>query len=80
VGLLPYLAATGVISQPIDVLDKPPGMQLFNRLDNPGVQGPAAFGQERTVGNVVGQGMLEGILRVGKQAGFVDELCRLQID
>jgi hypothetical protein len=55
VGLLPYLAATGVIGQPIDVLDKPPGMQLFDRLDDPGVQGPAAFGQERTVGNVVGQ-------------------------
>ena len=41
--LLPDLAAPGVIGQPIDVLDKPPGIQLFDRLDNLGVQRPAAL-------------------------------------
>ena len=43
------------------------------------MQPPPPLPQEAVVGHLVGQGMLEGVVRLGEQAGLVEELGGLQV-
>ena len=43
------------------------------------MQHPPPLQQEAAVGHLVGQGVLEGVVRLGEQAGLVEELRRLQV-
>ena len=39
----------------------------------------AAGAQETGVGHLVGQGVLEGVFRLGKEVRFIEELGRLEV-
>ena len=57
-------------------------LALLSRLDDtapPLMQPPAAFEQQRIVGDLLRERMLKGILRLGKGGLLVDELRRLQV-
>jgi len=43
------------------------------------VQHPSPLVEEAAIGDLVGQGVLEGILALGEQARLVEELCSLEL-
>jgi hypothetical protein len=60
--------------------DQPSGIHaVFESAYDAGMQGPAAFGQQATVGNLMGEGVLEGVLLLGENLRLVHELGGLQI-
>ena len=78
-GLAPHLASQGMVRQAFDLLSSPVGRQRLKRLDQARVQHPPPLQQEAAIGHLVGQGMLEGVVRLGKQARLVQELRRLEV-
>jgi hypothetical protein len=102
-GLVPHLAAQGMMRQTFDLvrvlpsgrvlppggrpgplrprhhLSTPVGCQRLNGLDQARVQPPAPLQQEAAIGHLVRQGMLEGVFRLGEQAGLIKKLRRLQV-
>ena len=78
-GLVPHLAPQGMVGQAFDLLGHPLGRERLEGLDNAGVEHPPPLLQEAAVGHLVGQGMLEGVLALGKEARLVQELGRLQV-
>jgi len=77
-GLLPRLAPERVVGQPLDVLPEPLGVAALDGLDRPGVESAPAVLKEASLGQLVSQRVLEGVLDVGEQARLVQELGRLQ--
>jgi hypothetical protein len=77
-GFVPHLAAPGMVGETFDLLGQTVGIALFEGLDNARMQHPPPLQQEAAIGHLVCQGMLEGVLRLGKQAGLIEELGRLQ--
>ena len=78
-GLVPHLAPQGMVRQAFDLLGHPLGRERLKGLDNARVQHPPPLQQETAVGHLVRQGMLEGVFRLGEQAGLIQELRRLQV-
>src|SRR5215475_14211588 len=78
-GLVPDLAPQGMMGQPCHLLGQPVGIEPFAGCDDAGVQGMAPLQQETTVGHLVGEGVLEGVVELGEEAGFVEELSGLQV-
>ena len=78
-GLVPHLAPQGMVRQAFDLLGHPLGRQRLEGLDNARVQPPPPLQQEAAVGHLVRQGMLEGVFRLGEQAGLIEELRRLEV-
>ena len=78
-GLVPHLAPQGMVRQAFDLLGHPLGRQRLEGLDQARVQHPPPLQQEAAVGHLVRQGMLEGVFRLGEQAGLIQELRRLQV-
>src|SRR3990172_666671 len=78
-GLSPKLTPEGVVGQPFHMLDQAVGKESLNRLDDPRVEGPAPLLEQAPVGHLVGEGVLEGVLEVGKEARLVEELARLEM-
>ena len=65
--------------QPLHLVVPPVPRQGLQRLDNPGVQHAPPLLQQTAIRHLMGEGMLEGIGVLGKQAGLVEELCCLQM-
>ena len=78
-GLVPHLAPQGMVRQAFDLLGHPVGRERLKGLDQARVQHPPPLQQEAVVGHLVRQGMLEGVVRLGEQAGLIQELRRLQV-
>ena len=78
-GLVPHLAPQGMVRQAFDLLGHPLGRERLEGLDNARVQHPPPLQQQAAVGHLVRQGVLEGVFRLGEQAGLVQELRRLQV-
>jgi hypothetical protein len=78
-GLGPKLATMGVMSELVDVLGQAVGVEPLNRIGNSRVQPAAPLLQEAAVRDLVREGMLEGILEIGIEPSFVEELARLQV-
>ena len=78
-GLVPHLAPQGMVRQAFDLLGHPLGRERLEGLDQARVQPPPPLQQEAAVGHLVRQGMLEGVFRLGEQAGLIQELRRLQV-
>ena len=68
-----------MVRQAVDLLDHPLGRKRFDGLDNTRVQPPPPLQQETVVRDLVRQGVLEGVCRLGEQAGFIQELRRLEV-
>src|SRR5215510_724136 len=78
-GLLPDLAAEGMVGEPFDPLGQALRSEVLEGLHNARVQGTPTLLQQAAVGHLMGQGVLEGILALGKEARLVEELGSLQV-
>ena len=79
-GLVPHLAPQGMVRQPFDLLGQPArAPSALEGLDNARVQHPPPLLQQAAVGHLVRQGMLEGVVLLGEQAGLIQKLGRLQV-
>jgi hypothetical protein len=55
-----------------------PGQRLDD-LDDAGMQQPPSLVKQAAIGNLVRQGMLEGVLMLREEAGLIEELGLLQL-
>ena len=67
-----------MVGKPVDVLGQPVGIEPLDGLHDPAMEGAPPVLEQTAIGHVVGQGMLEGVLEVGENAGLVEELRGLQ--
>ena len=68
-----------MVRQAFDLLGHPVPGERLQGLDNAGVQHPPPLLEQTAIGDLVRQGMLEGVFVLGKQACLVQELGRLQV-
>ena len=68
-----------MVSKTVHLLGQPVWRERFEGLDNVCVQDSPPLLEQAAVGHLVGEGVLEGILVVGKEPGLVEELGRLQV-
>ena len=78
-GLVPHLAPQGMVGQAFDLLGQPVAGERLEGLDDAGVQRPPPLLEQAAVGHLVGEGVLEGVLALGKEARLVEELGRLEV-
>ena len=78
-GLVPHLPPQGMVRQAFDLLGQPVPSERLEGLDDPGVQHPPPLLEEPAVGHLVREGVLEGVLALGKEARLVEELGRLEV-
>ena len=78
-GLVPHLAPQGMVRQPFDLLGHPVPGERLEGLDDLGMEHPPPLLEEAVIGDLVGQGVLEGVLALGEEARFVQELGRLEV-
>src|SRR3990172_3382390 len=71
-GLLPHLAAQGVMGQPFDLFGQSVRVEPFDSLHNPGVEGASPLLKQASVGHLVGEGVLEGVLELGEEARLLE--------
>ena len=67
-----------MVRQAVDVLGHPVWREGLEHLNNTGMQPPPPLPQEAGVGDLVRQGMLEGIDALRDKARLIEELGRLQ--
>jgi hypothetical protein len=77
-GLVPRCAPQGMMRQPVDLFDESVGVEGFEALDNLGMQGPPSFLEEAAVDDLVCQGMLKGVHRLGKGLLLIEDLGVLE--
>jgi hypothetical protein len=78
-GLLPDFAPDRVVRQRLELLCQTVGMERLDRVDDPGVEGPAPLVEQAPVGHVVDERVLEGVLEIREQARLVEELTREKV-
>jgi hypothetical protein len=75
---LPDLGADRVMRQPLGLLLQASGVHLVDRVDDAGVERLAPLLEQATVGDLVRQRVLERVLQLREQAGFVQKLGCLE--
>ena len=75
----PQFPVQGVVGQPLGLLRHAVGRKLLDRLGDARVQITAPVVQQALVGHLVREGVLESVGELGKQAGLVEKLRRLQL-
>ena len=68
-----------MLGQPVDLLGQPVGSKAFESLHDVGVQRAPSLLQQTAVGDLVRQGVLEGVFALWEEAGLVQELSGLQM-
>ena len=68
-----------MVGEPFDLLGQVLGKEAFEGLHNARVQGASALLQQAAIGHLMGEGVLEGILVLGEEVRFVEELGSLQV-
>ena len=68
-----------MVGQPVDLLDQPVGVELFDGLDDPRMENAPPLLQEAPIGNLVGEGVLEGVFEIREQAYLVEKLGGLKV-
>ncbi len=76
--LVPDLAAESMVGKQLHVLGEPVSQARFDGPHDLGVERPPPLHKQTTVGDLVGQGVLERVLGVGEEASLVQELGRLE--
>ena len=67
------------MGEPLDLLAEPVGVQLFYGIYDARVDVPTALVEHSSVGDVVGEGVLEGVLQVRKKLRRVEKFGSLQV-
>ena len=67
------------MGEPLDLLAQPVGVKLFHGIHDARVDVAATFVEHPAVGDVVGEGVLEGVLQVRKELCRVEKFSSLQI-
>ena len=62
-----------MISEALEVLGKPVAIHSLDRLGDPCVKLAATLLEKRSVRDIVGEDMLEGVFSVWKEAHFIEE-------
>jgi hypothetical protein len=70
-GLVPHLAPQGMTRQPFHLVGEPVGIALFDGRDNAAMEQAVPLVQQPSLGHFRRQGVLQGILALRQQAGFV---------
>src|SRR5262249_53802550 len=78
-GLVPHFAAQGLVGQAFGLLGPPVPSERFEGRDDAGMQRPPSLLEQTTVGHLMGQGMLEGVLTLGKETRLIEKLGRLEV-
>src|SRR4029453_5741268 len=68
-----------MVSEPLDLLGQAVSREPLESLHNLCVQSPPLLLQQTPIGHLVGQGVLEGIHTLRKEAGLVEELGGLEV-
>jgi hypothetical protein len=77
--LLPHLTPECMVCETFDVFAAPLGKERFQRLHDPSVEETPPLVREILIGDPLGEGMLEGVFDLGKEAGLIEELSGLQV-
>ena len=67
------------MSEPLDLFSEPVGIQFFHRAHDARVDVAAAFVEHPAIGDVMGKGVLKGVLQVGEDLGPKEKFVSLQI-
>jgi len=62
------------MGEAFDLLCHPIPSEGFRCLNNPGMEHPPPHQQEAAVGDLMGEGMFEGVLVLGKEARLVGDV------
>jgi hypothetical protein len=65
--------------QALDLLGQPSPGKRLEGPDNPGMDRSPLLQEQRFVGHLLGEGVLEGILVLGEEECLVEELGRLEV-
>jgi hypothetical protein len=68
-----------MMGQALDLLGNPVPSERLQGLDNAGMQGAPPLLEQRLVGHLLSEGVLEGVLVLGEEAGLIEELGGLQM-
>ena len=68
-----------MVREAFNVFAAPLGIERFQRLHDPSVEEAPPLVRENPVGDLLGEGMLEGVLDLGKEASLIEELSGLQV-
>jgi hypothetical protein len=69
-----------MVGEPLRLLTQAIRVVPLDGGDDGGVELPATIVEESSVGDLMGQRVLERVFQIGKQAGLVEELGRLQVE
>ena len=78
-GLLPHLAPQGMLRQPFHLVVQSVPCQDLQRLNNMRVQHAPPLVQQTLIGHLMGEGVLEGVGALRKQARLIEKLRRLEL-
>ncbi len=67
------------MGQAFDLLGQAVPGERLEGLDNAGMERPPPLLEEAPIGDLVGEGVLEGVFVLGKEARLVEELGRLEM-
>src|SRR5262249_10749115 len=73
-GLVPHFARQGGMRQAFDLLSHAVPSERFESLDDLGMEHPPSLLEQTAVGDLVGEGVLKGVLTLGEEPCLVEEL------
>jgi hypothetical protein len=77
-GLVPEFPVPGMVRELFDLVDESGGVEGFEALDHPGMQGPPSLMEEAAVDDLMRQGMLKGVHRLEKGLLLIEDLGMLE--
>ena len=78
-GLVPHCTPEGMVRQAVHLFGQVVRGEVFEHLDNAGMQAPPSLLEQTAVGDLMRQGVLEGEFALREQPGLVEELSGLQV-
>ena len=67
------------MGQPFDVLGQPVGIEPLDGRHDLTMESAPPILEQTPVGHIVGEGMLEGVLKIGKEPRLIKELGGLKL-
>jgi hypothetical protein len=77
-GLLPNLALEGMVGEAFNLVDQPMGRERLDRLHNTPAEGTPSFPEQAAIGDLLGEGIREGVGRGAIPENLVEEFPRLE--
>src|SRR5262249_14164750 len=77
--LLPPLRPEGMMAQAVDVLPQPIGIESLDGRHDLAVETATPVLEQTPIGDLVGEGVFEGVLEVREEARLVQELAGLEV-